>query len=523
MSYDSSNPFNPKDIFSGGYCDNTVEHTMADKFSPYSRNVRLDWTATTDRPWHSLHSTLTSWDYPRGIWSYLRTVASNDRLVVRHNTDGTHKLYSIETDWTATSVATGSDIASDNRMTFQNVADVIYCMNWVDDFGKLSGTTYTTPSTGITNFSPSFSVVFNGSHWASGWSDNPNLVYKSVGNDYEDFNSSWADSFTFWEQIVWLATNSQALFYFTNNTISVTWVSDIQDIWGSISYTTRSLQTKEWSVNHTSIVSAGNNIYCVTPSNKIIQIARGSNVDWFEIFELSERPYAGISKIMSTLDVDQTNSFGYFLPKENLIKWFFRTKNANYNDICIVYDITKDAFLIDDNKPFYDWVYFKWLNYTVSNIEPKVYLDEYWCDDEDMAIQARYETKYFDLQMPTRKKELWESRAYVAINTLAQLKQEIIVDGGTIDSKTIDSDNVPITTWGIGTNAVGTYAVWTEWFTWEDNLYNVDLIRTKWNLQNKGKRIKFIYTQSALWGRFRLEDLEAMIEILPPEASNLTV
>jgi len=45
-----------------------------------------------------------------------------------------------------------------------------------------------------------------------------------------------------------------------------------------------------------------------------------------------------------------------------------------------------------------------------------------------MAIQSRYETKYFDLQIPTRKKELWESRTYTAINTLAQLKQEIVID-----------------------------------------------------------------------------------------------
>jgi hypothetical protein len=75
-------------------------------------------------------------------------------------------------------------------MFFQNVGDVIYCMNGSDPFGKLSGTTYSQPSTGISNFAPAFSVVFGGSHWASGWSTNSNKVYKSVADNYEDFNST---------------------------------------------------------------------------------------------------------------------------------------------------------------------------------------------------------------------------------------------------------------------------------------------------------------------------------------------
>jgi len=461
MSYDSASPVDIDWVFSGWYVDNTPETTLNDKFSPYSRNVRLDWKATTERPWHSLLSTLTAWDYPRWIWSYLRTVPANSRIIVRHNTDATHKLYTIEEDWTATSITTAANIASDNRMSFLNVWDDIYCMNGSDDYWKLAWTTYTTPSTWLANFAPAFAVSFNGSAFASWWTaDDPKKVYKSVWDDYEDFNSAWSDSFTFEETVTWLAKNNQALFYFTKNTISVTWISDIQDIWGSINYTTRGLTVKEWSINHASLITAWNNIYAVTPSNKIIQIARWANIDWFEIIELSERKYAWISKIMNTLDLDQSDCFGYYLPKANLIKWFFKTKNATFNDICIIYDITKDAFLVDNNKPFYGWVDFKGKNYTISMLEPKVYIDEYWSDDEDMAIQSRYETKYFDLQIPTRKKELWESRTYTAINTLAQLKQEIVIDWWTIDSKTIDSDNVPITSWGMGTQPVWTYAIW---------------------------------------------------------------
>jgi len=76
-----------------------------------------------------LLSTLTAGSYPKGIGSYLRTVDANSRLIVRHNTDATHKLYTITDAGVATSIDTGANIASDLKMRFQNVADVVYCMN----------------------------------------------------------------------------------------------------------------------------------------------------------------------------------------------------------------------------------------------------------------------------------------------------------------------------------------------------------------------------------------------------------
>jgi hypothetical protein len=50
MSYDSAKPVELKDVFSGGFVDNTPEHTLSDKFSPYLRNARLDGMAIINRP-----------------------------------------------------------------------------------------------------------------------------------------------------------------------------------------------------------------------------------------------------------------------------------------------------------------------------------------------------------------------------------------------------------------------------------------------------------------------------------------
>jgi len=54
-------------------------------------------------------------------------------------------------------------------------------------------------------------------------------------------------------------------------------------------------------------------------------------------------------------------------------------------------------------------------------------------------------------------------------------------------------------------------------------MYNVDIIRTKGNLQKKGKKIKFIFTQDSLAGRVRLENIEMKLELLPEESNILTV
>lgn len=522
MSYQTAQWIYPKAPFSEGYVDNTQSLYLKDGQSTYLRNARLDWQSITIRPWHSLFASLTAGSYPKGIGSYLRTSAANDVMVVRHNTDATHKLYTLDASGALTSISTGANIASDNRMIFQNVADVIYCMNGSDYFGKLSGTTYTVPSTWVSNFAPAFSVVFNGSHWASGWSTNPNKAYKSVADNYEDFNSTGADTYSFQETITGLSANLEALFYFTKNTISVTGQGDITDTAGTLTFANRALNVKEGSVNHASIVEAGINTFYVTPSNKICKITKGQNVNWFEVLELSERPYKGISTIMSTLDIDQTASFGYYLPKENLIKWFFKTSGATFNDVCIIYDITKDAFLVDSQKFFYDGLFFKGVNYTISMLEPKVYQDEYAQDDEDSPIPFEYWTKEFYISDPTYKKILWETRTLLDINELASCTQEIWIDWGLKDTKTVDIDNFISIPGGIGTQPVGEFAIGEEWEV-TDEYQEITLLRTKWNLNKKGKKIQFRYSNNTLAGKVRLKSLSMKIEVLDPLTTNLTV
>lgn len=605
MSYKSAQriPLSEKNwLFSGWMVDNIDNLDLAPHFSPYLRNCRLDWQSIVQRPWHQLFATLTTWSYPKGIASYLRTSSANDRIIVRHNKDSDEKLVSITEAWVVTNINTWALIASNNRMSFVNIGDLLYCMNWVDFFGRLEGTTYTAPNTswyyklkawsglddrvplgipqasntyiieidwvgspnsfkrnvnggGYTStvnitwgsqtisslnfqftattwhtlwdkwtiytwFAPAFWVVFNWCLRSSWRSLAPNIVFKSVANEYENYIGSGVDQFVFPEQITGLATTGQALFYFTPNTISVTGFNDIVDNAWSLTFNNRPLQTKEGSVNNASIVTAGTSVYYLTTSNSINKIVQGQNIYGFEVMDMSERAYAGIGKLMSTLDRDQTDSFGYFLPVEMLIKRHLKSQWATFNDVCIVYDITKDIFLVDSQKYFYGATYFKGKNYAISMIEEKVYQDEYSDDDEGSPIPFEYHTKEFYYGDPTIKKILRESRTLLDMNELATPRQEIWIDWAAVDEKTLDSDNIASITGGIATQTVGEEAIGAGAF--DDDFNETYILRTKGNLNIKGRKIQWRFVNSVVWSKVRLKSINAKVEILDPLTTNLT-
>lgn len=526
MSYSTAKPYYPWTSgkqqwpFAMWYIDNCQNIDLPEGASPYLRNARIEWSSIKIRPWHTLFTQLTQWTHPRGVWVYSRSSADNDKLIVRHNQDTNKKIVLIDSDAVVTEIDTSTLITSDNRMTFVSAEDDVYCMNWIDAYGKLSDTTYTNPSTGIVGFSPAFWVVFNGSMWASWWATNPSKVYKSQADDYDDFAGTGTDIFTFQDRITGLSANNEAIFYFTATSISVTGITDIQDTAGTISYFTRALYAKEWSVNHASIIETGNKTFFVTPSNKICTIVRWNSIYGYEIVELSERNNRWISKIMWSLDKNQTDCFWYFLPKENLIKWFFKSNGSTIHDVCIVYDITKDAFLVDGQKFFYDWVFFNWYNYTISMVESKVYIDEYGQDDEDAPISFEYWTKEFYLWDPTTRKTLWETRTLIDMNLLANLTQEIWIDGRQIDIKQMWSINIPEDVNWIWTDPIWEVAIWEA--TISDDMFEVTILRTKWNLNQKGIKFQLRFKNTSYAWKIRLKSIMGLVETLPLIATQLT-
>jgi hypothetical protein len=99
----------------------------------------------------------------------------------------------------------------------------------------------------------------------------------------------------------------------------------------------------------------------------------------------------------------------------------------------------------------------------------------------------------------------------------ARLKQEIWVDERLIDTKEIKIW-VDWVGW-IGTFAIGTSMVWVdieadtyvESLEWEE----VYVIRTKWNLNVRGHRIQFRFSNTTEGALLRLKYLSCKSEVLP--------
>jgi len=538
MSYNSSKYSYPSSkqgaVFSGGYVDNTPNTHLADNFSPYLRNGRLDGASIINRPWHETFVTVDWTDYPRWIFSYLRASSANDRIVVRQNVSATEKLVSITEAWVKTNITTASNITSDNRMVSVNIGDVLYLMNGTD-FGKLSWTTYTDLPISSNNLpsQPAFGVFFAGCLWVAGFAGtNSNKVYKSPNNTYEDFTAAGSDEFTFPEQVTGMMSTSQAIFVFTKNTVHVADIGSQVQTAGVITFSFRPLQATEWAICNASLVAVGSNAYYLSSSNKLNMLARGSSVYGFEVVELSDRKYQGISTLMNSLATDQSNSFAQYYPEQSLIKWFFRSNWATFNDVCVIYDVEKDMFLRDTNKYFYDATYFNGQVYTVSNLIPSVHKDEYGNTDDGGGIDFEFWTKAFDEWEFTLKKCYWESRTDVSISELAVLTQEIWLNsevnengdyqGQLIDTLTLDSSSVEISDWGIGTQMTGSFAIGTEWFD-PFTTYNATILRTKGNLNKKGYSIQFRYYNNAIGSSIKLRRLGYKVEVLPSITSNLTM
>jgi hypothetical protein len=148
---------------------------------------------------------------------------------------------------------------------------------------------------------------------------------------------------------------------------------------------------------------------------------------------------------MANLDPDQSKGFGYYEPDTMLIKRHLKSIGSSINDICIVYDTTKDCFLFDTNIYYTDAIRFKGQNYATSNTEAKVFKNEYGQDDDGSPIPFEYRTKEFFISDPTYKKIIWESRSLLDINELANCYQYIYIDGALADTKLITKDNIPLT------------------------------------------------------------------------------
>lgn len=498
-----------KPVFYGGIVDNSEPNMIPYHNSPYARNFRVFAGWIGNRPWYYQVANMSGTGAkPYGIWTY-----ENNGMVVGYKSSATSYLTLINpTTYAQTNITTGANITSENRMNFLSGNGAIYCMNWVDIYGKLSWTTYTIPTSGVANFKPSFWAYFSNCGWVSGNPNDPTKVYKSVVNNLDDYNSTGSDKFTFPYTITWLACNQQSLYIFSKYTI------DVINTATSTNWISKPLQTTEWCNNHNLAVSVGNGMYYISPSNKIRKIVPDS-FGMYDTTELSHRAYNGITRTMELLSLDQSTAFWYAIPSSQIICWHMKSKNATYNDIVIVYNYEYDEWMVDTNKSFSMGILYENIPYTISTINTSLYRDEYGTTDDDAPIQFRYDTKEVDLWDPTAMKTLWQSRLYLSISPNGWVTQRIYADGSLLDERIIGDADIPNQSSGIGTLPVGTYPIGTEWS--QDTMHNIFILRDKWQLYSRARKYQWSYSSSTS-SKILLQKLSPQIEIKPFQTSGST-
>jgi len=507
-------------VFLGGIIDNSQPWMLPYKASPFARNFRVNGRGISPALGFSRIATL--WATGAATWAaaYIRQNPTNDQIIARYNSDGTHKLVSINpVTYAVTPVTTAALIASDNKMNFLNAADSIYCMNGADAFGKLNGSTYTNPATGIAGFKPGFAAWFDNSMFCGGDPAFPYRLYKSAENNADSFSGTGSDIFDGSYPLTWLASAWQTLYVFSEQQIDMINNNSIKQIGSSLVYTSIPLEANEGAVNHATIAVVGKDCFYLTRSNKIKKVVPNGML-YYDVAEVSHRPNAGIDETMRLLDPDQSLGCSYVLPDKWLVKWFLKTRWSTYNDICIVYSFIYDEFMVDTNHVFSAACWYKTKSFAFAQVEPKMYLDEYGHTYDDSAIPFVYYTKEVTLWDPTINKELWQSRLFMTMNYDTEMHERILGDSTLLNEKILDSSMLPVLVWGIGTREVGTYPMGEDWNV--DPLAQARLISVveKWDLQYRCKYFQWEYRCNSLGADFLLQMLSPRIEMVSEKATS---
>ena len=472
------------------YCMNWVDAIGKLNWTTYTNPIPLTDTNSSQVVW--LNDLTSSWTA-----NWLHT------YIIQITATWTPDTFKWNIDWWA-------------YTTWVSITWWIQALTWwfAIKFAATTGHTLNDTWTLTTWLAPAFWVWYDNSMFVSGFPTYPNRLYKSNENNPDSYSWTWSDIFDASYPVVWLAVWWQTLYIFTEETIDMINNNSIKQIGSDLVYTSIPLEATEWASNHNSIVSVGKDVMYLSKSNKIRRITPNWML-YYDVWELSHRANKGINKTMETLDPDQTKSFAYHLPDFQIVKWHLKTRGATYNDICITYNYEYDEFMVDTQKVFTGWCWYKSKAFTISQIEPKMYQDEYSTTDDDVLIQFEYRTKHIDLFTPTILKELWEIRSFFAINSSTELKQSIYADWSLIDTRTYTKADIPVIVDWIWTKEIWTYGIGED-STPSDVLYNITAERPKGYLQKRCKYFEIRYTCASLWARVLLQNVIPKIETLSP-------
>lgn len=508
-------------MFSKGFLDDKGRNKTPDFFADALSNVRIKNGGITSRLWTD--EIYTAW-LPNPIrWINTNSITSGTRIYYTANSNFCY----IDTAVDPIVSTVVWSIGTDSRCRFINYGAYIIILTGAGAPRYYNGLTLTQVNSGTeitANVNPEFWIKFA---WFTMINSklNRNIAYysKPITLTNQEYcyhrlgSNSW--SIDWKDELIGMTSNLNAVWWFTKSKILRIDKSNVTTTWGVTSpYAIEFAQGYDLASND-SIVNAGNVIMFLTKNKKIGTINYKATVTEPQMSIISDTPWSSIDGFMQReLWDDQSSSFWFYDRNQNIVKWFVRSRRSLVNDLCLIYDIQNDTFLLDDSK-FYSCMTSLGDNiYAGSALSHRILQDE--IDDSDCwdAIEWSFETTDIVVAWPTSLKTFVGKCLAWQTNSLSVINWKIYVDENLVFNKNINWSSITWTVidW-IGWSSIGWEPIGWEIVTSWDDLVDFEKVIGVNNLRATGKKIKSVFSWWQVGQNFILDylSIKAIVRARP--------
>ena len=486
--------------------DTISRNKLPPEFLSIAQNCRIkDW-CLTKRPW-----TKTKVTFSDLIWNSKRITFNKTLYIVVDN-----HLYKVNlADWTKTDIWS---IWTTSEVTLLNYGKYIMIFTWLGYPYVYDGTTLTqTTSATCPDANPIiadkftwFTLMFGNKDWVDNFLyisrpitvDNPERCYDWVWTNSDKINYSCK-----WLWIRW--TMSKA-FIFTEDKIEYIDKNSLQTIWTGSTLISTPIGSGGQPASQRSIVAAWSMIFYLTKNNTINTVDYAPGTIEPAIGTVTNQVTLKITKYLSNLDKDQSQSFGSFNENTKEISWFLKKKNSLYNDTTLVYDLENKTRAVDKWKLFDDMVTV-WSNtYACSSINASIIEDWIWLNDDNNPIEFMIQDT--DFMAWTLEEKTWSWRQTSGwLNENTNFEFRTLIDDNVVNLKTLSwssysSQQNEIDPSWIGDKEIGWWPIAWDLLDWDlPDYIQFDHTLDHWNVYQWGKRMKRLITENSLGSDFYLD------------------
>lgn len=493
-----------KDAFAKGLIDGFGRNKLPTNFAQYIRNARIENKAMSIRLWSQ-----TVVEDATG--THIRWISSNstyNKIICASNS----RLKSVNLT-TAALVDIGA-IGTDAEVSIFNHWAYSIILTWISKPYIYDWTTLTLLTTTSPDVNP---IIWETFSWftviVGNTTATENFIYFSrpvtpTNPTYAyDWVWSWAESRNMQSKILWVKSSLNNLFIFTENTIEFVGKDSLSSVWGTFSFYSSPIGEWDQLLNANCIVTANDKVFYMTKDFTIKSVNYVQGTIDPAIGQLSDRPLLSIKNFLWT-QLNATNTTAFAIRKEDKVERHVRSYDSTLNNLVVVYDITNDSRLIDDDKYFSCMTKYNSNFYAGSYLNSNIIQDETWNSNDNIWIPFACHTVAVNFGNPLLRKFFkWWILAWM-INYDAVINIDTVVDWFVVSTDTIyGSDYSTSAGMWIWSTPIGWTPIGGDLWVQTNALVPFEKINNQWNVNVKWKNIYMKITCNQPNARFYLDYL----------------